>query len=80
MEHRLDLTKRALGELLVKAARVDIVRDAQAGQVAKFIALGEVVYRNHIVDATGIEPAHNVAANKAGSAGDDDAGHVNNSS
>ena len=63
----------------VKSVGVYIVGNFEAGQVAKLVALGELVHRNDVVNATGVEPGNDLAANKAGSAGNHNARHANNS-
>ena len=71
MEHRLDGPISAFSEELIKVVGVYVVGDLQVGQVAEFIALGQVVDRDDLADAARIEPAHDVAAYEAGCAGDD---------
>jgi hypothetical protein len=65
---------------VVELVGVDVVGDLQVGQVAELVALGQVVDRDDVVDAAGVEALDDVAADEAGGAGDDDAGHANNSS
>ena len=78
VEHGLDTAKGPLGETGVEAAVVDVVGNAQIGQVAEFVAIGQVIHRDDVLDAAGIQTLDDVAANEAGRAGDHDA-HANNS-
>ena len=80
MEDRLDLAKRSVGEQLIERCGVHVVRDLQIDQVAKLVALRQIIDRDDVGDAARIEPLDDIAANKAGSPGDNDSGHANNSS
>ena len=80
MEDGFHLAKVAAGVVVVKHVGVNVIGDLQVGDVAEFVALRQVVDRDDVGDATGVEALDDVAANKAGGAGNDDAGHSNNSS
>jgi hypothetical protein len=80
VEHRFDLAEAAVGEAGIEVGGVDIVGDAQVGQVAELVALGQVVDRDDVLDAAGVQALDDVGANEAGRAGDDYAGHANSSS
>ena len=80
MENGLNLAIAAVRKVLVKGARIHIIGNLQTGQVAELVALGQVIHGDHIIDSAGVQAPNDVAANKAGGAGDNDAGHANNSS
>jgi hypothetical protein len=80
MEHCFDLAIVTVGEFVIKRICVHIVRNLQIGQIAKFVALLEVVDGNDVGDAAGVEPGDDIAANESGCAGYNDTGHANNSS
>ena len=79
MEHSLNLSVAAVGKILIKSPSIHIVGDLQVGQVAELVAQGQVIDSDHIINAAGVQATDDVAANKAGGAGDNDAGHANNS-
>jgi hypothetical protein len=70
VEHGLDLAEAALGEEGVELVGVDVVGDLQVRQVAELVALGQVVDRDDVVDAAGVEALDDVAADESGSSGD----------
>ena len=80
MEDRFDPAVMPLGKSGVKICGVHVIADGQVRQVAKLIALRQIVNRNNVRDAPGIEALDDVAANEAGSPGNDDARHAANSS
>ena len=80
MEHRFDLAVVAGGELVVEGVHIDIVSNLEVHQVTEFVALLEVVDRNDVGHAAGIEPRNDVAANETGRAGDHDTCHTKSSS
>ena len=53
---------------------VQIVRNIGLHQIAEFVGTAEVVHRDDVGDAAPVERVHDVAADKAGGAGNDD-GH-----
>ena len=80
MEHGFDLAVVAAGELVIEGIHVDIVGNLQVDQVAEFVTLFEVVHRNDVGHAAGIESGNDVAANETGRAGNHDACHAKSSS
>jgi hypothetical protein len=53
----------------------------RSARLRKFVALRQVVHRNDVVDAAGVQALDDVAANKAGRAGYNYGScHANNSS
>jgi len=80
MENGFDLAVGAFGVGVVKHISVHIVGNLQVSQVAKLVALGEVIHRDDVGQSACIEAFDEVGANKTGSAGDNDSGHANNSS
>ena len=79
MQHRIDMAEFGAREALVELALVEVVAQLRAEQVAVLGAVGHLVDRDHVVDADGIQPVHEVAADESRSAGDDDS-HANSSS
>ena len=69
----------ALGKVLIKGTGIHVVCNLQICQVAKLVALCEIVHRDDVGDAACIESFDQIAANEAGRAGDDDTGHAINS-
>ena len=80
MEDRLDPAEIAACEHLVKRRGINVICNAQIRQIAKLVALRQIVNGDDVIDAARIEPLDEVAADKTGGAGDNDAGHANNSS
>ena len=72
VEDGINLAKAPVGELTVKIGRVHIVGNFQIGEVAKLVALRQIVHRNDVIDSPRVQPFDEVAANKSGSAGDYD--------
>ena len=57
------------GKRVVKISGVHIVGNLQIGQVAKLVALGQVIHGNDVGHASGVEAQDEVGTNKTGSAG-----------
>ena len=72
VQHRLDAAELAFREARVELGAVEVVAQPGAQQVAVLRAVGQVIDANHVVDADRIQPVHEVAADHAGRAGDDD--------
>ena len=79
MEHSLDLPEMPLGKSGVEICGVHVIADRQVHQVAKLVALRQIVHGNDVGDPTGVQALDDVAANEAGRAGNDDARHAANS-
>ena len=78
MEHRFYLAKLAFGKRFVKHAVVDVVGDLQISQVAKLVAIAQIIDRNDVGDAPLVQTFDNVAADETRSARDNNF-HTNNS-
>jgi len=65
---------------VVEDIRIHVVGNLQVCQVAKLVALGQVIHGNDVAQAPVVEASDEVGANKTGSTGDNDSGHANNSS
>ena len=75
MEHCFDGAVVALRELAIKRAGIHVVGNVQRGQVAEFVALRQVIHRDDVVNASGVQALDNVAADKTGGTRDNDSGH-----
>ena len=73
MKHRFHAAVVALGKTLIKLPSVLVVGDVQVGQVAKFVAVAQIVHRNDVGDAAQVQALDDVAADEAGRASDNDA-------
>ena len=74
MEHGFGLEgENVLAHLTDKFVFVEIVGDVAVGEVFEFLPVGEVVNGDDVGDAARIECFDDVAADKAGRAGYDDA-------
>src|SRR5690606_39398438 len=51
---------------------VQVIGDSTVDQIEELVALGQVVNRDDVLDAAAVQPAHQVAADEAGGARDDD--------
>ena len=80
MEHRIDRAEAAFVEPAVERIGIDVIRDRQVGQVAEFIAVGEIVHRDDLVDSTLVQPSDDVAADEARGSGNHHSCHANSSS
>ena len=78
MKHRLYFAELAFGKGLVKHGVVDVVGDVQVCQVAKLVAITQIIDRNDVGDATLVQTFDDIAANKTSGAGDNDF-HADNS-
>src|SRR3990167_4920183 len=72
VEHRFDLAKSTFGKQLVKIINIDVVGNAQVSQVTEFVAVGQVINGNDVVNAAGVETFDQIAADKAGGTGNYD--------
>ena len=72
MEDHVDPPQLTQGEAVIEFVAVEVVAHPGAEEIAEFRALGEVIDRDHIVDAARIEPMHQVAAHHSGGAGHHD--------
>ncbi len=72
MEHRVDAAELGAREPPVELAAVEVVAEAGAQEVAVLRTVGQVVDRDHVVDAERVQSLHEVAADHAGRSGDDD--------
>jgi len=73
VEDRLDLAIVAAREGRVELALVDVIGDTQIDQIAKLVALLQIIHGDDFVDAARVERLHQIAADEAGRAGNDDA-------
>ncbi len=80
VEHSLHLAVCALGKARVELLQVHVIGDAQITQVAEFGAIAQIIDGDDVVDSALVQRAHQIAADEAGGAGDDDGAHPNNSS
>jgi len=62
----------AFGKQAVEVFGVDVVSNLQVRQVSKFVAVGQVVNSNDVVDTARVQPFDKVAADKSGCTRDDD--------
>ena len=72
MEDAVDLAELAGGEPAVEVAPVEVVADRGADEIAKLGAVGQVVDRDHVVDADRVEAVHEIGPDHSRSTGDDD--------
>jgi hypothetical protein len=72
VQHRVDLAELAAPEPGIEVVLVEVVGNLRAEQVAVLRSVGQVVDGDHVVDADRVQPMHQVRANHAGRAGDDD--------
>ena len=54
MKHGFDLTKGVVGKEFVEHVLVEVVGNLQVGNVAELIALGQVIDRDDVVDASSV--------------------------
>jgi hypothetical protein len=80
VKNSFDLAVGIGGKGIVEICGIHIVGNLQINQVAKFVALGQVVDGNDVAQTPGVEALDEVGANKTGSTGDNESGHANNSS
>ncbi len=78
-KHGIDPAQLPQREAVIEFVAIEIVAQPGAEEVAEFRALGEVIDRDHIVDADRVESMHQIAADHAGGAGNHDS-HPNSSS
>ena len=71
MKHRLYFAELAFGKGLVKHGVVDVVGDVQVCQVAKLLAIAQVIHRNDVGEAPLVQTFDDIAADKARSASHD---------
>lgn len=72
MEHRLDTAERTGLDAGQKIVLVEIVGNAEIGEIGDLVAVGEIVDDQDVVMAFGIERGDNVGTDHAGAARDDD--------
>lgn len=73
VEHGLDRPEAVASlHALQEVVLVEVVADVRVRQVQALTAVGQIVHNQDVGDATGVEPLHEVAADEAGTAGDDD--------
>ena len=75
VEYRFHGAVGALRELAIERAGVHVVGNLQRGKVAEFVAVGQVIHRDDVVNAPGVQALDEVAADETGCARDNDSGH-----